>query len=336
MKRKLSVEILLTVAICLMLSVTVFFLMVYLTPRIIEEYCLYLGLEPSELGWYGLDITMLGMAFVVSVIFFAVLFLGLFGQKLAYIRVLISGIRQLERGEFGSTVELRGSNELTQLGEAINYLSESQRAVREKEKRLREEREELIRTLSHDIRTPLTSIMSYTELIKSKGGLTAEEQAEYLTLVDKKTKQIKELTDILLDGSRRCVEHFDDARLLFIQLADEFTEALEERFQLTVTLPDAPFSGSFDVGELRRIWDNLISNIHKYADASAPVTLTASLMNGGLTVRQRNGIKTDADRSDGFRLGLNSIRRIVQNYGGSVTVSERDGVFEIIILLSEI
>ena len=86
--------------------------------------------------------------------------------------------------------------------------------------------------------------------------------------------KIKELTDILIDGGKREIEFFEDARLLFAQLAEEFETELEEDFELSLSLfPFPSFSGRFDIGEMRRIFDNLISNIKKYADPANAVML---------------------------------------------------------------
>ncbi len=304
---------------------------------LIEEYCFDHDIVLDEFEWYSLDNTVRSVGFAVSAVFFTVLFFILFGERLAYIRKITAGVEALREGDYGKQVLLVGNNELTELAEAVNYLSESEKRIREKEKTLSEEKEELIRTLSHDIRTPLTSIMSYTELLAAKDTLTAEEQREYLTLVSKKTAQIKELTDILLDGGRRKAEFFADARLLFRQLKDEFESELEDSFTLAVEpLHLPPFSGSFDIGELRRIFDNLISNILKYADPEKAVELSVSKTDSGIVIRQSNHIRKNAQPSESHKMGLSSIRRIAQHYAGSVEVSEAQGKFEIVITLSHI
>ena len=219
----------------------------------------------------------------------------------------------------------------------MNYLSESERNLREKEKRLYEEREELIRTLSHDIRTPLTSIMSYTELMSQKETLTVEEQQEYRCLVAKKTEQIKKLTDILLDGGHREPEFFEDARLLFEQLADEFESELEDRFQISSELSFVTaFSGNFDVGDLRRIFDNIISNIKKYAEPAEIVELVISKTDTGVAIRQMNSVIKNKKSTESYKMGLYSIRRIAQNYGGTVEVRDENEKYEILITLSNI
>lgn len=335
-RRKLSHEILIIVAICFALSLLLYLLIAHLLPRIVEEYCFSNGIMLDDYQFFKLDIIMYKAGIAISVLFFIVMFFILFGERLAYIRKITAGVEALRDGHYGNRVELVGNNELTELAEAVNYLSESEQKIKAAEKRLNEEKEELIRTLSHDIRTPLTAMMSYTELFAAKKTMSAEEQQEYLALVTKKTKQIKELTDILLDGGKREVEQFEDARLLFEQLTAEFEEALEDKFKLSVTIPAMPFSCSFDVGELRRIFDNLISNIRKYAEPAEEVQLFVSKDDSGIVINQCNAIKKDRKVSESYKMGLHSIRRIAQNYGGTIEISESEDKFEIIIRLSNI
>ena len=336
-RRKLTHEILGLVCLCFVLSLLLYVLLTTFGGVLIEEYCFRNDIIMDEFAWYDVDNTLRGVGFAVSALFFTVLFFALFGERLAYVRKITAGVDILRNGNYGEQVELRGNNELTELAEAVNYLSESERKLREKEKRLYEEREELIRTLSHDIRTPLTSIMSYTELLGQKETLTVEEQQEYRYLVARKAEQIKKLTDILLDGGHREPEFFEDARLLFEQLADEFEAELEDDFAPVTELSYVgAFSGIFDVGEMRRIFDNIISNVKKYAEPSELVELTVSKKDEGIEIRQSNRIAKDRQTSESYKMGLYSIRRIAQNYGGTVEVRDENGKYEIMITLSNI
>lgn len=334
-RRKLSFEILGLFAVCLAVSVILFLFLTHFTLAIVESYYWEQDIILSEDEYYHLDTVILSFSLLVSVVFFIILFLVLFGDRLSYIRTIINGVDTLRQGELDYRLPIEGNNELTQLAEEINYLSETEQAIKEKERALNDEREELIRTLSHDIRTPLTSIMSYTEILASKESCDSSEVREYLDLVGKKAQQIKNLTDILLDGSKREVEFFEDARLLFHQLAGEFEEVLEEDFTLSLDILSCDaFSGRFDVQELRRIFDNLISNVQKYADPQNVVELSVSKNENGLVIRQKNTVKKLLEKSEGYQLGLYSIRRIVQNYGGKVDTEQNDGEFEILITLS--
>lgn len=269
-----------------------------------------------------------------SLAFFIGLFLILLGRKLSYIADITRGVEALQqRAEH--TVPLTGRNELTELARAVNYLSVRERELRQKEQALQDEREQLIRTLSHDIRTPLTSILSYTEYLSAHPDCSEAQRQSYLALMDGKARQIRQLTDILLDGGSRHVERFDDARLLLQQLADRMEAELEDAFPFTADFAACPpFAGSFDVAELQRIFDNLTSNIIKYADPARPVTLTVSLEGGTLTLRQSNAIRTDV-QGEGHRIGLLSLRRIAQQYGGTAEAVSENGSFTATVTFSE-
>lgn len=334
--RKLSYEILGLFAVCFAISLLLFFFLSFFGVAAVEGYCWNNDITLDEDQLFHLDSIVFSVALAMSVIFFILLFLLLFGERLSYIRTIIKGVDRLQRGEHGYVLPLEGNNELTQLAQAINYLSLTEQEIKNKERTLNEEKEELVRTLSHDIRTPLTSILSYTELLGGKDELSADEQKEYISLVRKKSGQIKDLTDILLDGGRREVEFFADARLLFEQLVGEFDEVLEDSFPLSVDVSVCPnFSGRFDVREMRRIFDNLISNIQKYADPSLPVELSVVKNTDGITIRQSNAVKKNAERTDSYKMGLYSIKRIAQSYKGGAEVRLDEEYFEIIITLSD-
>ena len=335
-RRRLSHQILSAFALCFIISLILFILLSSVTSGLVEEYCFYNDIPLDEDMLFHLDFTVLGVSVVVSVLFFIILFFALLGEQFAYIKTITDGIDTLRQGNHDHRIAVKGNNDLTELAEAINYLSETEEQIKSKEKKLNEEKEELIRTLSHDIRTPLTSIISYTELLESKGDLTETEQREYISLVRKKTAQIKELTDILLDGGKRNVELFDDARLLFVQLAGELEEMLEDDFSVSADLSECPsFVGSFDTNEMRRIFDNLISNIRKYAEPLEVVKLRIIKDDGGISICQSNRVKNISETSESYRMGINSIRRIAQNYKGNVEIFSSETEFEIKITLSD-
>lgn len=335
--RRLSTEILLTFALCFVAAAILFFVLATVAARLVEEYCFNHDIPLGEDELLHLDTTVFGVSFVAASIFFTVLFLALFGEKLGYIRTVIAGVEAMRLGEAHPNVPVTGNNELTELAQSVNYLAETQREVKAAEEKLRQDREELIRSLSHDIRTPLTSIMSYTELLSAKENVTPEETAAYLSLVARKTAHIKELTDVLLDGGHRELTVFEDARLLLLQLCEEFEELLEEDFTLS---PDTsaltPFTAKLDVAELRRIFDNLASNIGKYADPASPVTLTVSRNEKGLVIQQSNAIAPVASPAESHRMGLTGIRRIAQSYGGSMEVTEDGKTFSMTVILADL
>lgn len=335
-RHKLSHEILGLIAIAAALSLVLFLVISGIATGVTEEYVFNHDVPMDEFDWIAMYQRIYTVAAVLSCIAFSVLFLAMMQSRIAYIQTITEGIGQLQGQPKKLDLPLKGNNELKHLAEAVNDMSEAQLALREKEQALAQEKEQLIRALSHDIRTPLTSILAYSDYLTTREEITPDEQKNYLGLIRKKAEQIRDLTAILLDGSKRNLEYFDDGKLLMEQIVEEFQEELEE-FALTVDFSNCPpFSGTFDVQELRRIFDNLSSNVRKYADPTKPVTLSVGLENGALLIRQTNAVLIEKPQSESYQIGLNSIRRIAQHYGGSVTVEEKVAAFSITIILAHI
>ena len=335
-RRKLSGEILGLLAVTLVLALILLQFLGIVARAMIDSFLFMRDIVLTEAQYAQLDDWVFHLSLLVSVAFFIILFLFLLGERLSYIREVLAGIDALRSGQEDYVVPLEGSNELTQLAEAVNYLSRTQREVKEQERVLNEEKEQFIRALSHDIRTPLTSIMAYSELLTGANTVDPQEQTRYLELIQHKAGQIKDMTDILLDGSKRNPEYFEDARLLIEQLTAEFEEMLEDGFSIEASLDCPVFPGTFDVQELRRIFDNLVSNVQKYADPDRPVKISISLEGVQLLIRQENAVRERIAPADGYQIGLRSIQRIAQNYAGQVDVQKDDAAFAITITLSVI
>ena len=129
----------------------------------------------------------------------------------------------------------------------------------------------------------------------------------------------------------------EDGSFLMEQLVDEWATELEEDYTLEISLKECPdFSGEFDVQELRRIFDNLASNIRKYAEESAPVSLCAKEKDGRLCIVQSNACKQGTEDVESTKIGIASIRKITEQYGGTATVFYTEQNFSIEITLCKI
>lgn len=307
----------------------------YLTANSISEtYFAERNLQPSEGQWLTLRAWIRSVSLLSTVILFLVLFLFLLGQKLAYLREIIQGVDALRTHRLEDTIPLREANELTELAEHINFLSETERRLRQQETALQAERERMIRDLSHDIRTPLTAILSYSDYMSRKDGYTDAELREYFSLVRKKAAQMKDMTDRLLEGSKRNVEPVENGRLLMEQLAGEWGEILEDSFSCEISMENCTdFRAEWDMQEILRIFDNLSSNVEKYADSGHPVLLQMDRGVDTLRILQKNAVRQTAQKIESNQIGLESIRRITAGYGGAVTVSLDEKQFQIEITL---
>ena len=330
MTKKLSHEILGLIGLCAGLSLILYLILSGLATAIAESYIFQHDIPMTEFDWMDMDRWIFGVSACLACGSFACLFLVLLSDRIAYIRKITDGIDRLHDPENTVSIPLQGNNELTALAAAINEMSQARQQLRQKEQALAEEKEQLVRSLSHDIRTPLTSILAYSELLAQQAE---GEQKAQLTTIRSKAEQIRDLTSVLLDGTRRNLELFDDGKLLMEQICAEFEEQLEDQFSIFIGLDRCPaFSARLDVQELRRIFDNLVSNIRKYADPAQPVNLVIEYENGMLLIRQTNAILPQTSQAESYGIGLNSIRRIAQGYGGSVTLEETPGQFSISII----
>lgn len=335
--QRLSREILGLFGATFLISVVCFYVLNEAANAVVLNYVENELWEMSEYQLIDLQYWILGISFVSAIILFVILLLFLVGERLAYIQEIVKGIDALGRHEWDYEIPLQGENELTALAKRVNELSKEEQAFQEKEKQLQEEKIRLIRSLSHDIRTPLTSMMSYSEYMKNKNSLTVEEMQTYMGLVEQKSQQIKVLTDRLLDGGTRQLEVIENGIFFMQQLVDEWEAELESGFDCQIDLSDCPsFSGEFDIQEMRRVFDNLASNIKKYADETAPIVLRIKEKNGRVSISQSNVCKKSATPIESTKIGIDNIRRIAAHYGGEVEVLQTETDFSIEITLCEI
>ena len=331
---KLSKEIFRLFCMTFLIAAAGFWLLNEVANRIVLRYVEEEIWMISEYQLIDLQYGILGISFVSGCVLFVVLFLFLLGERLAYISEIVKGIAALGRHEWDYEIPLQGENELTELAKRVNELSKEEQAFQEKEKQMYEEKASLIRSLSHDIRTPLTTILSYSEYMKNKESLTTEEITEYMNLMQQKAGQIKILTDRLLDGGSRQLEYIENGRFLMEQLTEEWAAELEEDFTLEISLADCPqFSGEVDIQELQRIFDNLTSNIRKYADETLPVIFSIGVREGRVCIFQSNLCKKLDVPVESTKIGIESIRKIAEHYGGQVEVMKTAEQFSITIYL---
>ena len=324
-RKKLSQELLFLMVADGVISVCVYFLLRSWAGSMAYDYCEKNQIVLDELQDITLDMAIFNLSLFCAVLVFITLFFVFMGNKLGYIRQLTAGIHALRTHRMNFEIPLKGNNELTELAESINYLAETERQLKAIE-----------RNLSHDIRTPLTAILSYSEYLQGRDDLTKEELDEFLELTKRKAEQIKVLTEQLLDGGSKLTE-IEDGRLLMVQLAEEWEEVLEDTFDCQVDLTQCPtFSRQIDVEEMRRIFDNLAPNVEKYADADAPVTLEIATENGRIAIRQSNKKATAPRPVESRKIGLSSIDTIAKHHGGSAAFEETADRFAIKIILFEV
>lgn len=334
-QRKMALEMLEFLFVSFIVSLFAFGFLYVTSYSIAMTYLDQKGFVLGEMQEMTLLLWIRSSCFFASVVVFVLLFLFLFGQKVSYLISIIHGVKALEERQMDFEIPLEGNDEFTQLAESINYLALSQKLLKEKEENLKKEREEMIRSISHDIRTPLTSILSYSEYMQKKEDWSKEEIKSYMELMQGKAEQIKSLTNQLIGKKERKLEFIDNGKILIEQLVMEWEELLEDRFSCEVIWTQCNnFSGLFDISELRRIFDNLSSNIEKYGDPKQSVKLQVITGEDKLVLLQENEVRMERDLEvESNKIGLKNIQQIVETYNGEVEVTKSEKKFRIQIII---
>ena len=211
---------------------------------------------------------------------------------------------------------------------------------------------ELITNVSHDIKTPLTSIISYVDLL-SKEEIENEQAREYIEVLRRQSARLKKLTDDLVEASKAssgvlAVTIEDcDLSVMLDQTAGEYGEKLAEKnLELVLRKPEKEVRARADARHTQRIFDNLMSNILKYALPGTRVYLELKEDENGPAVIFRNTsrseivqspeelterfVRGDASRSsEGSGLGLSIARSLAELQGGSLAVTVDGDLFKV-------
>ena len=324
-----------------LVSAFLFYFLYHTCISIAETYVLDRAIRVTSEQAAAFYMWLRSACILAAVFLFLVLFLFLLGQRLSYLLVLIKGVESLREHPGDFSIPVEGQDEFAALAEGINFLAATQAELNHREKEISRKREELIRSLSHDIRTTLTSLLSYSEYLEQKEQLESEEVRSFISLVHSKAGQMKLLTEQLLETGKSAEEpgtpldEISDLHLLFRQFLDEWESLLEDQFvcHTTLTCP-REFSCFLSVSDLHRIFDNLISNIEKYADPGHPVEFSIEADETSVIMIQKNKIRSlNGNMPESSKIGLENIQKTADKYRGSADALQNDDIFEIQIQL---
>ena len=205
------------------------------------------------------------------------------------------GGKALAEGNLAYTTDIRGMyGRVKEHGRNLNNIARGMNlAVNE---RLKSERmkTELITNVSHDIKTPLTSIINYADLI-SKENTDNEKIGEYSQILLKQSNRLKRLLEDLVEASKASTGNMEinleqcDAAVFINQIDGEYEQKLKDaQLNLVVNIPENPIPIMADGRRMWRIFDNLMNNICKYAQAGTRVYITLEAVGEDAVITFRN------------------------------------------------
>lgn len=283
--------------------------------------------------WY-LCLTISSLILSVAV-FLAVFVVG--SRRLVrYICLLSDQIQAMEGGDLDQEILVKGEHELSSLARGLDSMRRSFREQREREKELYRTNQTMITQMSHDLRTPLTAIQIYTDILRYRKFENYSQAEAYLNRIDGKIAQIKQLAENIFEYSlvpgepRIILEAALPFREVFHDPLSEMAGYLEGqgiKLQLETQWPEGairPYSPY-----IRRLMDNIASNLVKYADPALPVRVVMERREQDLVLSWVNTVRSDGARQDSSGIGLSNMRAMMEKMGGRLEAEQEDGLFRV-------
>ena len=237
-------------------------------------------------------------------------------------------------GDMNYMIHAEGNDEISRLSHDIEDMRSAILSTLDSERAAREANAALITSMSHDIRTPLTVLIGYLDIMKSYSN--DEMMNEYIKRSEGTAMRLKKLSDdmfkyLLVFGDSNQsyeLEEYDGATLTD-QLISEHAVLLREQgydvritpvFEQNITLlTSAP--------ELMRIVDNIFSNICKYADKTQPVNISVDVGEDKVIMTFSNKIAEDCSRAESTEIGLKTCAKIAELISSEFTYTKSEDTF---------
>ena len=324
--------------------------MVFLVTNLsmIGQYAAERGMENSLVLLFYRPGTMIVLLYVlVGIGVFSVSFLLLQSRSMRYISRISSAMREIAEGDLNITLDVEGDDEFADMAENLNNMVEELRQLMDKERESERTKNELITNVAHDLRTPLTSIIGYLELLSGPVKLNEEMQKKYLDITYKKSKRLQKLIEDLFGFTKlnygkisMKVSKVDIVKLLSQMLEEFYPNFMEKNLayelQSNVTAKVITADGNL----LARLFDNLINNAIKYGSEGKKIivkvdatdtVVTVSVTNFGYVIPKEElpllfekFYRVEQSRSvntGGTGLGLAIAKNIVDMHGGTIGVT---------------
>jgi len=295
---------------------------------------------------YHSDIIIVLGYVLLGIIIFSVTFLLLQERSIAYISHISDAIQNISEGDLNTEVEVLGDDEFASMASNLNKMVADIRRLMDKEREAERTKNELITNVAHDLRTPLTSIIGYLELLSAKTILPPEIQHKYIDIAYSKAKRLEKLIEDLFGFTKlnygKISMHVGKVDLikLLSQLLEEAYPSFADKnlsYELQSNVPAKIITA--DGNLLARLFDNLINNAIKYgADGkrilvkvhAGKKSVQISVTNYGYVIppaelplifdKFYRVEQSRATHTGGTGLGLAIAKNVVDMHGGDINV----------------
>lgn len=293
----------------------------------------------------------LAVGLVLTIIYIVMLI-----KDLVYLDKIMVGAKAAAEGKLNYKIDEKGRGHLRELAHDINNIKDGLKKSVENEMKSENMKTELITNVSHDLKTPLTSIINYIDLLKRE-NIEPENARDYVNILDKKSQRLKVLIEDLFEASKAAsgamelnIAKIDIGQLLKQALGENDERFKDNRLEVKLNIPDDKIFIAGDGKRLYRVFENLISNIVKYSLSNTRVYINMFKENDEVNIVMKNISayelsfdtneitnrfkRGDASRStEGSGLGLAIAKSIVELHNGSFKIEADGDLFKSIIKL---
>ena len=275
-------------------------------------------------------------------------------KKFDYVDYISKEVESIKAGSIDYKLEVRGNDQIARLANNINNMSEGLGKAVDNAIRSEKMKTELITNVSHDLKTPLTSIINYVDMLRSE-DIDDDTRKAYLSILDKKSKRLKILVEEIFEAAKLSSGEIEfhiektDIKELLIQSVVELDDKIQEsRLDFIVDTPDEPIFTMVDGKRTFRAFENLITNITKYSAPNTRVYIDLFVENDTISIifknisnyrlnlspdefleRFRRG---DSSRNtEGSGLGLSITQSIINTQNGTMDLNIDGDLFKVIL-----
>lgn len=307
---------------------------------------------------YFISINLAYIILFLGVAIFIIVFVAFVNKKVKYIKFLTKEVKIIKDNGFGKIIKVKGEDELAELCKSINSMSLELRKKIDNEKIIEKNKNELISNVSHDLRTPLTSIIGYVDLLKKNGFEDKEKFDAYIEVIDERTKSLNKLINELFEytklNSHDIKLNYSKVEMgaLLEQLVGEYTPIFAKaNLELYKDIVNKDIFLNADIEKLVRALENLLTNAKKYSVKNSKVFVRLFEKNNNIVIsianETENICKDDLDNiferfykvdksrnnQESTGLGLSIVKRIVELHNGDIKVDFKDNIIDFKIIL---
>ncbi|NFR19779.1 sensor histidine kinase [Clostridium botulinum] len=293
------------------------------------------------------------IASILTIIYIILLIRYLF-KKANYLNEILKATKDIIHGNLDYVLKENDRGILGKIAHNINNMKEGYKKSLEEQIKSERLKTELITNVSHDLKTPLTSIINYIDLLK-KEDLSKDEINGYISVLDRKSKRLKSLIEDLFEASKMSsgavelnIEKINVTALLKQSIAEFEEKITKSSLELKFKYDNNKTYANLDGKKTWRVFENLINNIIKYSQPNTRVYIDLIETNTKIIITMKNISRYEMDFSadeiferfkrgdkarntDGSGLGLAIAKSISELQGGSLNIIIDGDLFKVIV-----